>query len=82
MQPATNAALSSLPIKLLQVDFEKSTNTKSLKAALEYLDRDAYDVVLIIDADNIIMPSYLSEVNDALPLLEYGLYRRIALPRT
>lgn len=65
MQPETNAALSSLPIKLLQVDFEKSTNTKSLKAALEYLDRDAYDVVLIIDADNIIMPSYLSEVNDA-----------------
>ena len=65
MQPATNAALSSLPIKLLQVDFEKSTNTKSLKVALEYLDRDAYDVVLIIDADNIIMPSYLSEVNDA-----------------
>ena len=65
MQRATNAALSSLPIKLLQVDFEKSTNTKSLKVALEYLDRDAYDVVLIIDADNIIMPSYLSEVNDA-----------------
>ena len=65
MQPETNAALSSLPIKLLQVDFEKSTNTKSLKAALEYLDKDAYDVALIIDADNIIEPSYLSEVNDA-----------------
>lgn len=65
MQPATNAVLSSLPIKLLQVDFEKSTNTKSLKAALEYLDKDAYDVALIIDADNIITPSYLSEVNDA-----------------
>lgn len=64
MQPETNAALSSLPIKLLQVDFEKSTNTKSLKAALEYLDKDAYDVALIIDADNIIAPSYLSEVND------------------
>lgn len=65
MQPETNAALSSLPIKLLQVDFEKSTNTKSLKAALEYLDKVAYDVALIIDADNIIAPSYLSEVNDA-----------------
>lgn len=65
MQPETNAALSSFPIKLLQVDFEKSTNTKSLKAALEYLDKDAYDVALIIDADNIIEPSYLSEVNDA-----------------
>ncbi len=65
MQPATNEKLSELPIKLLQVDFEQSTNTKSLKAALEYLDKDAYDVVLIIDADNIINSSYLSEVNNA-----------------
>lgn len=65
MQPRTNAALSSLPIKLLQVDFEKSTNTKSLKAALEYLDKDNYDIALVIDADNIIAPSYLSEVNNA-----------------
>ncbi len=39
MQPETNAALSSLPIKLLQVDFEKSTNTKSLKAALNIWTR-------------------------------------------
>lgn len=65
MQPATNAKLSALPIKLLQVDFEKSTNTKSLKAALEYLDKDAYDIALIIDADNIINPSYLAELNNA-----------------
>lgn len=65
MQPATNAQLSALPLKLLQVDFEKSTNTKSLKAALEYLGEDACDVALVIDADNIISSSYLSEVNNA-----------------
>ena len=65
MQPETNAVLSSLPIKLLQVDFEKSTNTKSLQAALGYLDKAAYDIALVIDADNIIAPSYLSELNDA-----------------
>lgn len=64
MQPETNAVLSSLPIKLLQVDFEKSTNTKSLQAALGYLDKAAYDIALVIDADNIIAPSYLSELND------------------
>lgn len=69
MQPRTNAALSSLPIKLLQVDFEKSTNTKSLKAALEYLDKDNYDIALVIDADNIIAPSYLSEVNNAFAVV-------------
>lgn len=65
MHPDTNAKLSALPIKLLQVDFEKSTNTKSLKAALEYLGENVYDIALVIDADNIIAPSYLSEVNDA-----------------
>lgn len=65
MQPATNQQLSALPIKLLQVDFEKSTNTKSLKAALEYLDKDAYDIALIIDADNIVNTTYLTEVNNA-----------------
>lgn len=66
MTKETNAALSALPIKVLQVDFEKSTNTKSLKAALEYVGEDApYDIALIIDADNIISPTYLSDLNDA-----------------
>lgn len=65
MQPSTNEKLCALPVKLLQVDFEKSTNTKSLKAALEYLGKDSYDVALIIDADNIINSSYLVELNNA-----------------
>lgn len=65
MRPQTNEQLRALPIKLLQVDFEKSTNTKSLKEALLFLGQDAYDVALVIDADNIIAPSYLSDVNNA-----------------
>jgi cellulose synthase/poly-beta-1,6-N-acetylglucosamine synthase-like glycosyltransferase len=65
MRPSTNEKLRALPIKLLQVDFEKSTNTKSLKAALEYLGKDSYDIALIIDADNIVNSSYLVELNSA-----------------
>lgn len=65
MSPETNAALASLPVILLQVDFEQSTNTKSLRAALEHLGDDAYDVALVVDADNLIPPSFLSDVNDA-----------------
>lgn len=68
MQPQTNAALSELPIKLLEVNFEKSTNTKSLKTALRYLDQNAYDLALVIDADNLINPTYLSEVNNAFAI--------------
>ena len=67
MQPSTNEKLRALSIKLLQVDFEKSTNTKSLKAALEYLGEDSYDVALIIDADNIINSSY--QVSHQLTLI-------------
>jgi cellulose synthase/poly-beta-1,6-N-acetylglucosamine synthase-like glycosyltransferase len=68
MRPETNATLTAMPIKLLQVDFEHSTNTKSLQAALNYLNEDDYDVVLVLDADNYTKPSYLSEVNDAFAL--------------
>ncbi len=65
MLPKTNMQLRKLPIEVLQVDFEKSTNTKSLKAALKYLDKDVYDIALVIDADNYIGSSYLSEINNA-----------------
>ncbi len=83
MQPETNAALSSLPIKAASSRFlRKSTNTKSLQAALGYLDKAAYDIALVIDADNIIAPSYLSELNDAFsPCPASGWYRHIAWPR-
>ena len=66
MSAETNSRLRAMPIDVMQVDFEKSTNTKSLKAALEHVGPDApYDVVLVVDADNIIGPTYLSELNAA-----------------
>jgi len=65
MAPETNAILRTYPIKLLQVDFEKSTNTKSLKAALSYLEQDYYDIALILDADNYVNTNYLTDINNA-----------------
>lgn len=66
MSEETNSRLRALPIEVLQVDFEKSTNTKSLKAALTHAGPDApYDIALIVDADNIIKPTYLTELNAA-----------------
>ena len=65
MQPATNEALRAMGATLLQVDFEKSTNTKSLRFALEALPEHHYDLALIVDADNIIPTDYLSRLNAA-----------------
>lgn len=63
MQPATNEALRQLPIKLLQVDFDVSSNTRSLKVAVSELSADDYDVIVIVDADNLIPANYLSDLN-------------------
>lgn len=65
MTQDTNLKIKSLKVKLIQVDFKESTNTKAIKAALEYLDRNAYEVAVILDADNIINSAYLSEINAA-----------------
>ncbi len=63
MQPETNASLASLPIRLVEVHFEKSTKSKSLNAAMAAIGND-YDIALVLDADNVIPYDYLSDIND------------------
>ena len=63
MQPETNASLAALPIRLVEVHFEKSTKSKSLNAAMAAIGND-YDIALVLDADNVIPYDYLSDVND------------------
>ena len=63
MQPETNASLAVLPIRLVEVHFEKSTKSKSLNAAMAAIGND-YDIALVLDADNVIPYDYLSDVND------------------
>lgn len=56
--------LKKLPIKLIEVSFEKSTKSKALNEALSQLG-DAYDVALILDADNIMERDFLSKINES-----------------
>lgn len=77
MSPATNARLSALPITLLQPAFEKSSKAKALQYAMkevrgERLDvrgerpetgEEGFDFVVILDADNVVAPDFLSRLN-------------------
>lgn len=63
MKPETNASLSALPIRLVEVHFEHSTKSKALNAAMATIGDD-YDVALILDADNVIPYTYLNDIND------------------
>ncbi|MEO9513140.1 MAG: glycosyltransferase family 2 protein [Flavobacteriaceae bacterium] len=63
-QKDTLNQLRQLPIRLVEVSFEKSTKSKALNQAMKVIG-DAYDVALILDADNIMEDSFIEKVNIA-----------------
>ena len=62
MQPETNEQLSKLPITLLQPTFEKSSKAKAMQFAINNV-KDEFDNVIILDADNVVRPEFLSQLN-------------------
>ena len=63
-KPETVVALKKLPLKVVEVSFEKSTKSKSLNAAMAAIG-DNYDVAVVLDADNIIAFDFLEKINQA-----------------
>ena len=62
MQPETNEQLSKLSITLLQPTFEKSSKAKAMQFAIENVNTD-YDNIVILDADNVVRPDFLTQLN-------------------
>ena len=62
MQLETNNELSKLPITLLQPTFEKSSKAKAMQYAIEHVNTE-FDNVVILDADNVVRPDFLSQLN-------------------
>ncbi len=65
LRPETIASLRLLPVKVIEVRFEKSTKTKALNSAMEQLG-DEYGIAVVLDADNIMAPDFLRRINDGL----------------
>ena len=62
---ATLTTLRSLPIRIVEVSFEKSTKGKALQKAIAVTAHDPVDIVVILDADNHMAPGFLYAVNNA-----------------
>ena len=61
----TNMRLAQYPITLLTPNFEESTKAKSLQYAILNLPAfKIYDIVVILDADNIVDSEVLTNIND------------------
>jgi len=62
----TNFHLAQQPITLLTPRFENSTKAKALQLAINNLPQfKIYDIVVILDAGNIVEPEFLEMMNDA-----------------
>ena len=72
MEEATNNQLASLPITLLQPVFDKSSKAKALQYAIRNIEergerreeRQTFDYVVILDADNVVCPDFLTRLNE------------------
>jgi len=63
-QPETLQSLRQLPVIVIEVAFEKSTKSKALNKAMEQLG-DAYDIAVVLDADNVMAEDFLVKINAA-----------------
>ncbi len=63
-KPETISALKALPVKVIEVKFDKSTKSKALNKAMEQLPA-GYEIAVVLDADNVMAPDFLRKVNAA-----------------
>lgn len=57
-------ALRALPVTLVEVAFEQSTKSRAINQALCRMPENACDMLVILDADNVMAPGFLARLAD------------------
>jgi cellulose synthase/poly-beta-1,6-N-acetylglucosamine synthase-like glycosyltransferase len=65
-QQKTLDDLSSLPLKVNVVSFDKSTKAKALNKTMANIPDNLYDAVIILDADNVLARDFITKMNDSI----------------
>lgn len=65
MQKKTNTALSKLSLTLLEINPEKSSKGFALNYAMGNIVDTKYDMVVVLDADNVVDSNFLSNLNES-----------------
>lgn len=65
MEVETNEVLRRLPIQLLVATYQNSSKAKAMALAIDETKSKSYDMVVIMDADNITTPNFLEVSNQA-----------------
>lgn len=67
LKASTLQKLRALPIKVVEVSFEKSTKVKALNRAMQVIGDD-YDCALVLDADNVMERDFIRKMNNLFDL--------------
>lgn len=78
LQPETSEQLLALGATVLQVQFERSTKAKALRAATEAFPPGLYQTVVVLDADNVMASGALARLDDARALSPVVQGQRVA----
>lgn len=62
LKKSTLANLSKYPIQIIQYASPERTKTKAIRKALGTLPNGAFDIALVLDADNQLAPHFLQEI--------------------
>lgn len=67
MTDATNSSLQALSAKVVVVEESRSSKTNALRAAINHIENgdQSFDVVVIMDADNMVDTIFLDRINNA-----------------
>ncbi|MBP9583907.1 MAG: glycosyltransferase family 2 protein [Bacteroidales bacterium] len=65
MRTETNDSLKELSVTIFEANYENSTKAKALNLAIDKLGDSLYDVVVVMDADNKVETSFLTDINHA-----------------
>jgi len=63
MTDETNTQLEQSGATVLKANYKDSSKAKALQLAMNTLDENKYDVVVIMDGDNLVDPDFLEKVN-------------------
>jgi len=65
LQKITIDKMRALPVNVIEVEFEISMKAKSVHEAMNQIAINKYDIVVVLDADNVMSPGCLEKVNHA-----------------
>ena len=65
LQKQTIDTMRALPVNVIEVQFDISMKAKSIHEAMNRIENNKYDIVIVLDADNVMSPGCLEKVNHA-----------------